>query len=1000
MSKNGEVAPIVEAIQARGDIIDAAPRLYRPTRFKVHLGVQIPAMTVANMGSGAFMSMEAAASFGWSYPVLGATAALSGYAIDHFLDKREQANTEAAIKRHHPTKYFLGNVDIIRGKNRHLSVRSYLFDEYNPDKKPGGRSAQLGIDLALQAEHAKTQGINTMALNIGLDQYTHLAHKPVKRFGKIIKTSHYHLYKHGIKNRRVHDKIPDVTYYKQIIEATPDQAMDIAAELQKERVKDFIKTIGNPKLTRLYARLAEQPNLEPVFLKELRSALNVQLNLESTTARITKGAREGRSNTLHRVTPRNQVLSTETGIYFDSHEQTASLQQKTLHKFLGCASNSELIEKAIRSNARRRKSPQSANQPELLLAASLVLMTGGARGFVQHTLKQKDSLKVEWRETYNNHLRDLLESSDREKYRYKVGLPKKLATIIGALMIAHFGGTWAHQANETPGSALEQPITTAQDFQEVSGAITRSVKELDIKALLDSLKDKAEPDRGDGRFGYGDTMNFGDSPANGKNNPTLFSVTSLSGASMNGYWHDSTQDHLELSEFYRHYPFEDAALRAYQLQSVDSFNYVKFSGDQQEISALQPDLQVSVSLNDYSHFINLPILDGYSIVGAQITSKNNEHSTTTAPSLRKTVYGNNYSYDKRGQSFEWRQYKDPQLQYWIKKQPDSHATNKFIGPMVFPDRERHDVGKTIIEQRVKKALNLPPDAPDSDVLERLRSKYYSLEPFKRDGVAPITLGYENGQTAQEITEMTARIGEITAERSALICNLASLALILGTSANLDGTNLNMSKGFLEKDSDGYLTVNEAHAWTVGANGKIYDPTPSTLAPGEEPLNTNASEKKKNKPLPLKEIGAALGIGAGTIATTALGIHLWRRWRERRDDSVALPKVTEQIEPPRDHTLAKATLSSPSVAEAISTINSILYMRPGSQSPHTDGRATHTLQPADPLSKQFIAALPSPDILRQIAQENGINYAAISPDVLKTIEQLYRDRHAISDYLQE
>jgi len=130
-----------------------------------------------------------------------------------------------------------------------------------------------------------------------------------------------------------------------------------------------------------------------------------------------------------------------------------------------------------------------------------------------------------------------------------------------------------------------------------------------------------------------------------------------------------------------------------------------------------------------------------------------------------------------------------------------------------------------IGEETRKALGSP--TTDQEIINRIRSKTYSLTPFKDQG-ADNRLEWREGQLQAQgihsIDEYGKRLGELASAN----CNVATTQLLIATGGEINGQEINPAVGFFN-NGDNTLKSGEAHMWAVNERGDIIDTTPSTFA---------------------------------------------------------------------------------------------------------------------------------------------------------------------------
>lgn len=136
-----------------------------------------------------------------------------------------------------------------------------------------------------------------------------------------------------------------------------------------------------------------------------------------------------------------------------------------------------------------------------------------------------------------------------------------------------------------------------------------------------------------------------------------------------------------------------------------------------------------------------------------------------------------------------------------------------------------------IKKVITKGLELNDDATIEEILEAIKNKTYSTTPIKDAGLT------------DKIKDMREKeYLETVASLDSLICNLAATLAV-----EVDD-DLIYVMGYMD-NGDGFLTLNEQHAWTISENGEIIDVTPTISKENEEITNLNKEtlgETNKNE----------------------------------------------------------------------------------------------------------------------------------------------------------
>ncbi len=220
------------------------------------------------------------------------------------------------------------------------------------------------------------------------------------------------------------------------------------------------------------------------------------------------------------------------------------------------------------------------------------------------------------------------------------------------------------------------------------------------------------------------------------------------------------------------------------------------------------------------------------------------------------------------------------LEYWIVPDPNSKGPRmkSRLDAEIYDtkpsDRYYSNSQKLITELETeqkgvneawKKAIpNLPTDPVERELAEEEYLKFnfkYSLSPISAEDQKD--LAKTQDYTKEDNTvDRQANYSRVILNNKLGNCNVVGTLLAIS-----NPTELNYTVGFMNgasrPDGNGYLSQNEAHAWTVDKDANIHDATPSGKGPDTNenfddtaPADQKAEDQKRNEMIGLGLLGAA------------------------------------------------------------------------------------------------------------------------------------------------
>ena len=396
----------------------------------------------------------------------------------------------------------------------------------------------------------------------------------------------------------------------------------------------------------------------------------------------------------------------------------------------------------------------------------------------------------------------------------------------------------------------------------------------------------------------------------GETNSVIFSITPLSGKSTEGYWYSDLMADMDVSSGRLKYNRTSREVP----QVMGSIQDIPPAEDER-IKSRNPDFMVETDYildgSEAKTPITLPMRQGDTLVGLRIIDSTDPSKIMNMAVERVTTGVEQVVIDdgdiKRMQLLE---IEHPKLQYWVKE--SSSITIQPEHDLSYP--ENADMKR--ISQEVRSALQLPVDASDHEVFDKIsESKYYSFTPLSDERKSL-------PKPSDDADKLLTELGTTLAEMDSLNCNLASTLYLLGKRAGmasapvptlgmetvLDDTDMNLATGFHD-NGDGKLTKRESHAWLINGLGTGLDPTPSTFKNGAIDVSPRDNDTPNKMPLDTRQIPVAM-LGA------ALAVVAWRR--------------REQLRQSMDRKRAASAVGAKAGPEALGAIITAAYGAPGSK----------------------------------------------------------------------
>lgn len=440
---------------------------------------------------------------------------------------------------------------------------------------------------------------------------------------------------------------------------------------------------------------------------------------------------------------------------------------------------------------------------------------------------------------------------------------------------------------------------------------------------------------------YGDSRSsvIGDAETDG--NPAIWDLKAYNGATTNGYWPSSMQNHLTLQAtpegdllplegirvtFDKNSPDYSAPIGTVIPERIDSdigadVAFIRpltnlpakpVDNGQQLISAKgrlinipQDRLYLTGNPGEKNFPVyDLPVLQGADLVALNIVIRN---IRTDAVIDRPVTYPYQTSdgifHVALTELTSINGYLD--VEYWIEPQATSDILVHAEKPI-----EANQIGegtqllKDVLGQKfmdnLTTQLGVNPDASIQEIAEAIHSsRIYSFNPYKDDGGKPsqpflkvrdkLFVENEDFLTTREALSL---IGSYAAEMDSANCNVAFLLLALASGGGDNKQFIAPTTGFME-NGDGILSSVESHIWATDNKGNTIDPTPSggnVQIPKPESFKDKPPQKPATGDLALHAAAslAALGIGffvgrkGAPLATRAAQRTLHARRRRRSE----------------------------------------------------------------------------------------------------------------------
>lgn len=397
------------------------------------------------------------------------------------------------------------------------------------------------------------------------------------------------------------------------------------------------------------------------------------------------------------------------------------------------------------------------------------------------------------------------------------------------------------------------------------------------------------------------------------NNKAVYSVESLDGTPVTGYWHAATFNQMEVGSsgiYYSNisYQFDEVSLRYYVGRSMEDLNA------EASIIVSTPYLSLSDSSSK-----QLPILNGMAIMAVRIVDAD-DPSRVYTPERAKSPEDTdlvNLRLDDKEKDGIWRAgIRKPTLVYWLapaRWTPFDSYGKQFIVP---GDRKKTlaEAGEGFngISVAARKAFGLEADAPIDEVVGAISAKEYSFTPLANAGLTSL-IKYDPEKSDYEmLTEAAVTLGSLDSYN----CNLASTSFLLMLAAE-DIGKYNYVTGFLNgaDGNDSVLSTKEAHAWIMNSENEIIDPTPigggdASLAEPEDFPDDAASRLDARGVLAASATGVLSLVGVAAL------------WKNRRRIRKGVQKVRTAVE---EHRIRQVE-SHPLTPKALAVIGQALYDR--------------------------------------------------------------------------
>ncbi|HEU0266173.1 MAG TPA: hypothetical protein VFQ70_00930 [Candidatus Saccharimonadaceae bacterium] len=327
---------------------------------------------------------------------------------------------------------------------------------------------------------------------------------------------------------------------------------------------------------------------------------------------------------------------------------------------------------------------------------------------------------------------------------------------------------------------------------------------------------------------------IGDVP--GKDNKIVYTVKSLNGLPVAGYWPTQHFNQVDATTSTSGVFIGGSAdfLYSEPLRKVDTSPPAFYQPPSKlsNIMKQHPDFMVETpyigyKMDQFGVTIGttaLPVKTGFRIVGARYVDKNNP--SDSIPAVVGEANGDALTAqpsNTNGNSFFLGTVQNPVLQYWIKKTNVIARPKYSIGAETPNGEQLSKKSMQNIAQTVRRDLGLSALATPAQVFSSVHDDHtYAYSPFQRQHIAPVSLARKDS------TQVLEAVGGVLADLKSYNCNIASAEYILATLD--DPSHRALETGFHNLGHDNFLTMQDAHAW-INTDDGILDPTPSKLAPG-------------------------------------------------------------------------------------------------------------------------------------------------------------------------
>lgn len=398
----------------------------------------------------------------------------------------------------------------------------------------------------------------------------------------------------------------------------------------------------------------------------------------------------------------------------------------------------------------------------------------------------------------------------------------------------------------------------------------------------------------------GEQAGAGDVESDG--NKAVYSVESLDGTPVTGYWHAATFNERRVDSsgiYYWDFHQSDIVDIPGQAKSVEELN----AGAAIRVSTPYLSLLGSSSKQ-------LPILDGMALAGVRVVDADDPSRVYVPGRMRVpedtdvrnlTLAG----ISKEGDGMWEAGIRKPTLVYWL--EPSDGSFDAY-GKQFTVSRDRKQSlmeageGFDDISVAAREAFGLKPDASIEELVGAIQAKEYSLTPLADAGLTSLVKYDPEKSDYEMLTEAAETLGGLKSYN----CNLASTSFLLMLAAE-DIKKYNYVTGFLNGvDGDNStLSTDEAHAWLMDSDNEIIDPTPI----GGENISPREPEGFSDDTASRLDARDALAVGAAGIGSLVSALALWKNRRRIQDGAQRVRTAAEKrrVRRVERHTLTPAAL---------------------------------------------------------------------------------------------